>query len=364
MTQRSTDRCDPADRRTRAQAALNALLVHYVGGRRGAAEQDLIDALFTDAGDGTGWLTGIAELSVSFRTGRPVTIRSLSEVLQRRNLDESLATTGLRWGTRMLHSVSRCGSGSYAIPLFREIYEMLYLRDVAESPPVFRFGIGISFNGESPIIKAYFDLHATKVDHRRRTLYRIAELLGETSSLEAWRRECPQIDLDTSRVIGVDFGAGNTVRSKFYWGARHLTWDGIVAASRKICGERHTATLRRLEREVCGVSDALSSVLISMCSANGERSMKLDLCVARLYENDGEAYDAIERFRGATIDGDGPAPFKLITGGLEPRQTKCVQQYLGVELSPHRNSRVTIYYRPIGLETEHLNPALRPRLCG
>ena len=68
-------------------------------------------------------------------------------------------------------------------------------------------------------------------------------------------------------------------------------------------------------------------------------------------------------FRGAAIEAEGPAPFKIVTGGLEPRQTKCVLQYLGVELPPERSSRVTIYYLPIGLETEHLNPALRPQMC-
>jgi hypothetical protein len=363
MTTRDADPCDPAGRRTRARATLNALLARYDGGRRSPGRQELIDSLFVEAGDGTGWLAGIAELSVSFRAGRPVTIRSLSEFLRRRTLDPALATAGLRWGAEMFRRVSSSGSGSYAVALFRDIYEMIYLRDVAEPAPPFRFGIATEFGGESPILKVYFDLHATRAEHRRHTLERIADLLGETSGLDAWKRECPEIDLDKSRVIGVDFGAGNTVRSKFYWGARPLTWDGIVAASRRISGERHTAALRRLEREVIGVSGALSSVLISMCCANGERSMKLDLCVARLYENDGEAFDAIERFRGAAVDGDGPAPLKLVTGGLEPRRTKCVQQYLGVEFPPERSPRVSIYYRPIGLETEHLNPALRPRMC-
>jgi hypothetical protein len=361
MTPRDNDR-RTAGRQPQAQAALNALLAHYVGVRRSPAEQELIDALFIDSGDGTGLLMGIAELSVAFRDGQPVTIRALSEVLQRRPLNCTLATTGLRWGTEMLRSVSAFGSGSYATPLFREIYEMIYRREVNESQQ-FRFGISIALDGVSPILKIYFDLHATREQYRRGTLDQVAELLGETSGLADWKYQCPEIDLNTSRVIGVDFGVGNTVRSKFYWGARRLTWDGIVAASRKISGERHVETLRHLQREVFGVSGALSSVLISMCSANGERSMKVDLCVARLYENDGEAYEAIERFRRAAIDHYAPAPFEIVTGGMEPRQTRCVQQYLGVEFPSARDSRVTIYYRPIGLETEHLNPALRPRMC-
>jgi hypothetical protein len=239
---------------------------------------------------------------------------------------------------------------------------MIYLREVAESE-LFRFGISIALDGASPILKIYFDLYATREEYRRRTLDQVAGLLGETSGLADWTCECPEIDLNTSRVIGVDFGIGNRVRSKFYWGARRLTWDGIIAVSRKFSGERHVDMLRDLQREVFGVSGELSSVLISMCSANGERSMKVDLCVARLYENDGEAYEAIERFRRAAIYDSDPAPFEIIAGGMEPRQTKCVQQYLGVELRPDGSSRVTIYYRPIGFETEHLNPALRPRMC-
>jgi hypothetical protein len=357
------DRCAATDRQTRACAAVNALLARYGCGYQSKLQQEVIDGLFVDTADETGLLMGIAELSVSFRVGRPVTIRSLAEVLQRRRLSPALAQIGLQWGTELLRRVSSCASGPYAGALFREIYELLYLRDLADPAPWFRFGIATELGGDAPILKMYFDLHATNAEHRRRTLDKIAELLDETASLDAWKRNCPEIDLDTSRVIGVDFGVGNTVRSKFYWGARQLTWDGIRSVSREISGERHTATLRRLKREVFGVSGELSSVLISMCGANGERSLKLDLCVARLYENDGAAFDAIERFRAAGLDGDGPAPFEIVSGGLHPRQTKCVQQYLGVELPPEKSPRVTIYYRPIGLETEHLNPALRPRVC-
>jgi len=363
MTLQGTDICDPAHRRTRGRASLHALLARYVGGSRTLCEQELIDALFVEAGDGTGWLTGICELSVSFPGGGPVRIRSLSEILQRRRLEPALATAGLRWGTEMFRSVSSYGCGSYDAALFREIYETVYMRDVAGPAPLFRFGIASEFGGGSPTLKVYFDLYAVKAGRRRHTLERIADLLGETASLNAWKRECPDIDQNKSRVIGIDFGAGDAVRTKFYWGARPLTWESIVAASREISGERHITTLRCLEREVFRAAGELSSILISNCGVNGARSMKLDLCVARLYGNDGEAYDAIERFRGATVRRDGSSPLKLINGGLEPSRTRCVQQYLGVELPPERDPRVTIYYRPIGLETEHLNPVLRPRMC-
>lgn len=349
-------------RKSQARAALNALLARYLGDERSPGEQELIDGLFVDPGDGTGWLMGVGELSVSFRPGRPVTVRSLAEVLQRRTLDGSLAQAGLRWGAGMLDRLAALTSSPYAAPLFREIYEMLYLRDVAEPAPVFRFGMSVELGGGAPVLKVYFDLFATKAERRRGALEHIAALLGETPGLEAWKRACPAVDLDTSRVIGVDFGAGNAVRTKFYWGARRLTWEDIVSAEQEISGGRHAGTLHRL-REVCGDPGALSSVLVSICAAGGVRSMKLDVCVARLYADDGEAYEAIERFRGPSVGIEGPAPFDLVSGGIEPRRTKCVQQYLGVELPPDRSERVTIYYRPVGLETEHLNPALRPRMC-
>jgi hypothetical protein len=363
VTAGAADPGDPADRRIRARSALDALVACYGAGMRNPGQPDLIDALFVEADDGTGWLTAIAELSVSFRATGPVAIRALSEVCRRRRMDPALVTAGLRWGTGMLRRLASGDAGASAISLFRDIYEMVYRRNVAAPIPLFRFGIAIQFGGASPVLKVYFDLHATGAEHRRRTLHRVAGLLGATTGLECWMRACPSIDLDTSRVIGVDFGAGQAVRAKFYWGARHLTWDQLVAASREISGERHTGTLRRLEREVGGGPGAGSSLLVSMCCANGTPSMKLDLCVARLYPNDGEAYDAIERFRSQVIGGDGPAPLAIVTGGLNPRQTRCVQQYLGVELPRDQSPRVTIYYRPIGLDTEHLNPALRPRMC-
>jgi hypothetical protein len=238
---------------------------------------------------------------------------------------------------------------------------MLYLRDRAEPAPLFRFGIAAEFGGVSPVVKMYYDLHASNEECRLRSLEHIASLLDETSALESWKRAFPGIVTDKSRVIGVDFGARNTVRAKFYWGARHLTWDDIAAAAREISGERHVETLNRLRREVCNVADALSSVLVSMCVTNGACSMKLDVCIARFYCNDGKAYKAINRFLASGVNG--LIPFELVSGGLEPGRTQCVQQYLGVELSPGEEARVTLYYRPIGLATEHLNAALYPRMC-
>jgi hypothetical protein len=363
MTPGDAERSDPADRRGRARAVLNALRSRYHPGCIDREDQALVDALFVDAGDASGWLTGISELSVSFCHRRPPAVRALSEVIVRRSLEPALAAAALQWGADLLDRVAASTAASYATPLFRELFELLYLRDVADPAPLFRFGIAVEHRGEAPILKIYFDLHATAADHRPRTLVRVAELLGETEGLEAWQHACPALDLDRTRVIGVDFAAGNAVRAKFYWGARGLTWDGIASALREISGEGHTETLDRLRREVCAVTDRLSSVMVSMCAAAGERSMKLDVCVARLYDNDGDARDAIERFCAPNMDGHGDTPFDLVSGGLPPRRTRCIQQYLGVELPPGRSSRVTIYYRPIGLETEHLSAPLRPQLC-
>jgi hypothetical protein len=98
-----------------------------------------------------------------------------------------------------------------------------------------------------------------------------------------------------------------------------------------------------------------------MCAANGSRSMKIDVCIARFCQNDSQACAAVERF--LTQSFDTRKVFRLVSGGLEPSQTKCIQQYLGVELLPDGDSRASVYYRPIGLETEHLNAALHPRMC-
>jgi hypothetical protein len=363
VTLSDADRSKPADRQHQARTVLNALLARYYPERDGREDKELIDALFVDSGDTSGWLAGISELSISFRRDRLPTVRALSEVIPQRSLEPALAAAGLRWGTQMLARVSSAGAGCDATLLFREIYEMLYVRDVAEPAPVFRFGIATEHGGASPILKMYFDLHASRAAHRPRALVRIAELLGETAGLAAWQHACPAVDLDKTRVIGVDFVASTAVRTKFYWGARSLTWEKIAAALREISGERHTETLARLRREVCAVTNELSSVMVSMCAANGERSMKIDVCVARLYESDGSARDAIERFGGPDLDAHGSTPFEIVSGGLDPHSTRHVQQYLGVEFPPRGSSRVTVYYRPIGLETEHLSAHLRPQRC-
>jgi hypothetical protein len=350
-----------ADRRRRAETPLNALLIHYRGEGLNPKERALIDGLFVDECEAVGLLTGISELSVSFRPGKPPAIRALSEVLQRRRLDRALAAAGLEWGTEVLRRVSAHNSSSYAGPLFRELYETVYLGDKAEPLPLFRFGIAAEFGGAAPVVKTYYDLEAKSEAMRHRSREKLAALLNESSGLQCLKRACPAIDMEKSRVVGVDFRPGNVFRAKFYWGARHLTFQDIAAAAREISGERHVETVERLRREVCSGAGALSSVLVSMCVCNGAPAMKLDVCIARLYENDGKASDAVGRFLGSSVDG--LMPFELVSGGLSPSRTKCIQQYLGVELLPDEDPRVTLYYRPIGLETEHLNPALRPRMC-
>jgi hypothetical protein len=357
---------EPADRRALARAALHALLARYRAGDPG--DRELIDRLFVDAGDGTGWLLAISELSVSFRPGRPATVRALSEIVRKRPLDRSLAARGLRHGTELLQAVAARASAPYGVALFRELYEQVYLRDAhgtgapGEPAAWLRFGTALELGGPSPVVKVYFDLHAVPPERRRGVLAGIVERLGDAAGLEAWGRACPAIDLGTTRILGVDFGAGDAVRTKIYWGARDLTWESLAAALREVSGDRHLETLDRLRREVCGnAPGSLSSVLVSLAGAEGERSVKIDVCLARLFADDGGAYEAVERFRGASADG--PTPLALLNGGLEPRQTRRVQQYLAVELPPSASPRVTVYYRPIGLETEHLGAAVRPGRC-
>lgn len=355
---------DQGGRRRRALAAWRALRERYAAEAHVVDDEvELLERLFVASPDGTGWMMGISELSVSYRLGQSVTVRGLSEVVQRRPRTQVLTGLASSWGLSVLGAAAALAGQPYDTELFRELYARCYLGDLdpesAEAP--MRFGVALELGGAAPVVKTYFDVHAIAAGVRPGALDDLVTRLGDTAGRTAWLRACPDLDPDTTRVIGVDFGAGGAVRSKIYWGARRLDWTGLEAAVRQLAGARHLETLARLECEVLGGRRELSSTLLSMCGASGKRALKLDVCLARLFDDDAGAKRAVDRFcaaGGATFD---TPPFELVSGGVGANQSRGVHQYLGVELPADRPARVTIYYRPLGLETEHLNPAMWPR---
>jgi hypothetical protein len=352
---------DPGDRQTRAQARLKALLAHARCGR-GARDQALIDGLFVRGDEAGEWLAGISELSVSYRPDRAPTVRALAEVIRKRPADAVTLAALRGWGLQQLQGASDAVAAPYGSALFESLFDAFYDCNVLASQPTLRFGIATEFGCASPVVKMYFDLHATPREQRGARLAEVAALLRDESALQDWKRACPASDVDAMRVIGVDFGAGGVVRSKFYWGARSLDWNAIAAASHEISGARHLQTLERLRREVAAVTDELSTVMVSICSSNGQRAMKLDVCIARLYDDDLAALDALQRFRGQDFPAYDDAAYSIVSGGLSAHRTRRIHQYLGVELPADGGPRMTVYYRPIGLDTEHLGAPLRPQI--
>ncbi|WP_428312608.1 hypothetical protein [Hydrocarboniphaga sp.] len=352
---------DPGDRQTRAQARLAALLAHARCGR-GARDQALIDGLFLRGSDAGEWLAGISELSMSYRQNRAPTVRALAEVIRKRPADAASLAALRGWGLQQLQRASDAAGAPYGGALFESLFDAFYDDAAMASQPALRFGIATEFGCASPVVKTYFDLHATPTEQRGARLDEVAALLRDEGALADWKRACPASGIDAMRVIGVDFGAGGVVRSKFYWGARSLGWDAIVAASQDISGERHLPTLQRLRREVEAVGEGLSTVMVSICSTGGQRAIKLDVCIARLYDDDLAALDALQRFRGRDFPAYDDAAFRIVSGGLPAQRTRRIHQYLGVELPADGGPRMTVYYRPIGLDTEHLGAPLRPQI--
>lgn len=352
---------DPGDRRARAQARLGALLAHAHCGR-GAREQALIAGLFLRGDERGEWLAAVSELSLSYRPQRAPTVRALAEVIRKRPADPATLTALRDWGSQQLQRAEYAAGAPYGGGLYEALFDSFYGRDALASPTPLRFGMATEFGCASPVVKLYFDLHATPCQHRAGKLAEVAALLRDEAALADWQRACPASGVDAMRVVGVDFGAGGVVRSKFYWGARSLDWEAIVAASRDISGERHLPTLQRLRREVEAVSGDLATVMVSICSSGGQRAIKLDVCIARLYDDDLAALDALRRFRGSDFGEADDAPYRIVSGGLAAQRTRHIHQYLGVELPAAGGPRMTVYYRPIGLDTEHLGAPLRPHI--
>lgn len=346
-------------RRRRTFELLSALLRECAGQPLPASYSPLLDALFF-APPQAGFVAGASELSVVLAQGRAPRIRVLAEVLNVAPLSDAVATLGRSWGEAVLLSASEVTHALFDTAAFRALHASIYCRQRPEPAPNFRLGIGLELGGDSPIVKAYFDLHALPPPERRialRTLKRDHDLEVDWS---AFQQEGPEFDAESSRIVGMDFEAQSGLRAKLYWGARRLTWETIERIAAALSPEQ-AEVVARLRRDVCPFDDALASVLLSLSSCNGRRGLKLDVALARLYESDLDALHAVRRFVGPSNDID--TPFEIVRAHSGYERTRCLQQYLGVELAPDGQGRIILYYRPVGMETPHLNPELWPRAC-
>lgn len=373
----TTELADP--RQGFTLALLDSLLVHCGDGIVTADRRALAQALFfhesggpglpASPGSGVGrgpedndahvFHTGISEFSLSLRAGCPGTVRVLSEVLSVGPVSASTARLGGQWGTAMLESVARTTHTPFDTVMFGTLYDAVYGGAHPATPPNYRFGIGLQFDPTGPWLKVYFDLHAGAEHRRRETLGRLCQWLDLTLPPQTHAHTDGGFDPASCRIVGVDFGPDRALRAKLYWGARHLSWNDITRWACDLSPDR-VETVERLRREVCGTRDALPSVLVSFNTAGGHRGMKIDVALARLYDNDAQALAAVQRFVGPGVDV--ATPLTLVSRGLRPDQTRCVQQYVSVELAQGIDARTVVYYRPVGLQTRHLNRALWPRL--
>jgi hypothetical protein len=90
----------------------------------------------------------------------------------------------------------------------------------------------------------------------------------------------------------------------------------------------------------------------------------LDVYLPDLYPNDARAFQGIESFLDAVnLRHQRPSPIDVLAGDQDLEKTTRVQQYLGVAFASDSAVRVNIYYRPFGLETEHLRAHSRPAMC-
>lgn len=374
----TTERAD--SRQGLTLALLESLLLHCGDGSFTADRRALAQALFFDGRGGAGapsdpegdpcaepgdddepaFHTGISEFSVSMRPGRPGTVRALSEVLSVDEVCGSAVRLGSRWGTDMLQRMARTTRTPFDTGVFDTLYAAIYGGERAEPAPTYRFGIGLQFDLAAPWLKIYFDLHVVSEHRRRETLDRLCQWLGLTLPPQTHARTEGGFDPASCRIVGVDFGPHRALRAKLYWGARHLSWNDITRWACDI-SPGQVETVEKLRREVCGTGDALPSVLVSFSAARGHRGMKIDVALPRLYDNDAQALAAVQRYLGPGVDV--ATPLAVISRGLRPEQTRCVQQYVSVELTQGIGARNVVYYRPVGLQTRHLNRALWPRLA-
>lgn len=354
------------DRRSRSRALLSALLAHYSLSWPAGMQDELFESLNRDDVGGAGCLFGISEFSVSLTRDDFAKARCLAETVQRRTISAAEVRQGLDIGTDVLTRLSALDRRPYAVASFRRAYELVYVEDATSyAPRPFRFGIALEFGCDvPPTMKCYLDLHAGGKDGATLRLTKIAGILGFGDDLERWKQDTALGSLEKCRIVGLDFAASGGVEPKVYLGARGLAWDDLAQAVTSMGWREHLETFRALRALVCAAGGSPSSMMSARSLRGKSLCLKLDVYLPNLYPNDATAFQGIERFLDAVNLGHHrPSPIDVLAGDRDPEKTTRVQQYLGVTFLSDKTVRVNIYYRPFGLETEHLGAHSRPAVC-
>ena len=357
----------PSYRGPRSRALASALLARYrLAQPTGMQNDELFKLLDRDDVDGAECLFGVSELSVSLASDKFATVRCLAEAIQRRTINATEVCRGLDIGTAVLTRLSALAGQPYATASFRRVYELVYAEDAAAyAPRPFRFGIALEFDRNvPPTMKCYLDLHARGEDGALRRLAMIAEFLGFADGLERWRQDAALGGLGKCRIVGLDFVASREAELKVYSGARGLAWDDLAQAVTLLGRREHFETFRAFQAHVCAAGGSPSSVMFARALKGGLPYLKLDVYLPDVYPNDAATFRGVEEFLDVVNLGHHrPSPIDVLAGDRDLERIRRVQQYLGVAFLPDRAARVNIYYRPFGLETEHLGAHSRPAVC-
>lgn len=315
---------------------------------------------------------GVSEFSLSFVSGRPAELRCLAEVVSRCGLTEENLLKALEIG-RGIFELLACESGvAYDFNTFSSIFRLAYpATGHFKQDRDFRMGLALGFAPGHPIaLKTYLDLRAegqhcalAKADEAFKSL----ELPGQ-DKLTALTRLLGGTRL--IRGMGMDFSPQHSRNLRVYLLGQQLTrmkLHRLLTEAGLDNGIEHLTLFNHLvlnDLEEFPPHPMLVSVGFSERLPHGKPIIKWDVFLPPWYPDDETCFDMVRQLLSAfDLDWSAYEQVASIVAASQPlERLRCVHQYLSIDFLPNGQAKVNVYFRPVGLETSHMDPHYRPRL--
>ena len=310
---------------------------------------------------------GVSEFSLSYAAGRTPKVRCIAETLTQHRPDATDIAAIRELSVELLKTLSAEQGAAYDMGLFTDLYDIAYGGAAgSEGRRDFRFAVAVEWeqNG-APSVKCYFDLFAAG---RADSGERLATVFTRLDFQPQW--DALPVRSGSCRGIAIDLPPVPADNLRLYLPGADFRFAELTQLIRRVAGENQEAAFEHLCRLVLNdpLPDAAHAPgLVSLVYARrldpGCPLIKLDVHMPTVKPDDEAARDAAETL-AAALD----IPMLNYRDSLEalllddtPDTTLHVHDHLSVDFGPGPQHKLNLYFRPVGLATEHLDPRYLPR---
>jgi len=361
----SPDACQSAGARlARADAILHGLLrANRLADS--ARQADAVLRHLHPAWDGPAF--GVSQFSLSYAAGRAPKLRCIAETLTQQRPDAADFAAICALSLDLLHSLAAEHGAAYDTGLFTDLYDIVYRGSPArEGCREFRYALAVEWEQDHPpSVKCYFDLFSAG---RADSADRLARVFRRLDFHAQW--DAMPVSPASCRGIAIDLPPVPVDNLRLYLPGADFRFADLAALIRRLAGADHEAAFDRLRRILLNDPPAeavhapgLVSLVYARRLDPGRPLVKLDIHMPTVKPDDAAARDAAETLAEALCI---PMPayrdsLAALLPDDSPDATLHVRDHLSVDFGPGPQTKLNLYFRPVGLATGHLNPRLLPR---